>query len=95
LERANGLCNNTCRRNFLPFLSFVKGFYSEALTSMSDESEASNDTMTPLDLILEKIGMGYYQWSLLGLCGFGASCFVLVWLCSDWEVASLPRLACR
>jgi len=40
---------------------------------MNDDNEASNDAMTPLDLTLEKIGMGYYQWSLLGLCGFGVS----------------------
>lgn len=50
---------------------------------MSDENEVSDDTITPLDSTLEKIGMGYYQWSLLGLCGFGVSATVLGCSCSN------------
>lgn len=40
-------------------------------TTMSEEGDVTDDTLTPLDVTLDKIGMGYYQWSLLGLCGFG------------------------
>ncbi|KAA1133169.1 hypothetical protein PGTUg99_023402 [Puccinia graminis f. sp. tritici] len=45
--------------------------------------------MTPLDLTLEKVGMGPYQWKLLVLCGFG-------WLCDNMWLQSvaviLPRV---
>jgi len=45
--------------------------------------------MTPLDLTLEKVGMGSYQWKLLVLCGFG-------WLCDNMWLQSvaviLPRV---
>ncbi|OAV92361.1 hypothetical protein PTTG_02243 [Puccinia triticina 1-1 BBBD Race 1] len=45
--------------------------------------------MTPLDLTLEKVGMGAYQWKLLVLCGFG-------WLCDNMWLQSvaviLPRV---
>ncbi|KNF00501.1 hypothetical protein PSTG_06192 [Puccinia striiformis f. sp. tritici PST-78] len=45
--------------------------------------------MSPLDLTLEKVGMGRYQWKLLVLCGFG-------WLCDNMWLQSvaviLPRV---
>ena len=52
---------------------------------MDDEREESYDTMTPLDSILDRIGMGYYQWSLLGLCGFGANCSFPLCACFNWN----------
>ncbi|KAF8322590.1 MFS general substrate transporter [Clavulina sp. PMI_390] len=38
---------------------------------MDGDDEPTGDVMTPLDATLDRIGMGYYQWSLLALCGFG------------------------
>ncbi|KAI0346052.1 MFS general substrate transporter [Trametopsis cervina] len=31
----------------------------------------NEDGRTPLDRTIDRIGMGYYQWTLLSLCGFG------------------------
>lgn len=42
-----------------------------------DERDAGDDTLTALDITLDRIGMGYYQWSLLGLCGFGTITILL------------------
>jgi hypothetical protein len=61
---------------------------------MSDDNETSNDAVTPLDLTLDRIGMGYYQWSLLGLCGFGVlHLFIRRCSCSNQQILLLPRLA--
>ncbi|KDQ20952.1 hypothetical protein BOTBODRAFT_62009 [Botryobasidium botryosum FD-172 SS1] len=35
------------------------------------EHDDESDGRTPLDRTIDRIGMGYYQWSLLALCGFG------------------------
>ncbi|CAH7668600.1 major facilitator superfamily domain-containing protein [Phakopsora pachyrhizi] len=34
-------------------------------------NEEVYDEFSPLDMTLERVGMGYYQWKLLILCGFG------------------------
>lgn len=56
---------------------------------MSTENDEYDDALTPLDITLDRIGMGYYQWSLLGLCGFG-------WLADNmWMegvAVALPRV---
>ncbi|KAF9481138.1 MFS general substrate transporter [Pholiota conissans] len=47
------------------------------------------DSRTPLDKTIDRIGMGSYQWTLLGLCGFG-------WMADNmWIQAiaiALPRI---
>ncbi|KAF8339969.1 major facilitator superfamily domain-containing protein [Cantharellus anzutake] len=49
----------------------------------------SDEDLTALDVTIDKIGMGYYQWALLALCGFG-------WLADNmWLEAvtiALPRV---
>ncbi|KAF8313759.1 uncharacterized protein EI90DRAFT_3022564 [Cantharellus anzutake] len=49
----------------------------------------SDEDLTALDVTIDKIGMGYYQWALLALCGFG-------WLADNmWLEAvtiALPRM---
>jgi hypothetical protein len=39
--------------------------------NMREDDDVVDIYATPLDQTIDRIGMGYYQWSLLGLCGFG------------------------
>ncbi|KAH9841485.1 MFS general substrate transporter [Rhodofomes roseus] len=53
------------------------------------EDEGGGDERTPLDRTIDRIGMGWYQWTLLSLCGFG-------WMADNmWIQAvaiALPRI---
>ncbi|KAG9128485.1 hypothetical protein FRC07_009709 [Ceratobasidium sp. 392] len=40
-------------------------------TSTEDGGDSGDDMRSALDRTIDKIGMGPYQWALLGLCGFG------------------------
>lgn len=40
-------------------------------SSPTGQEDDETEMMTPLDLTMEKIGMGKYQWTLLMLCGCG------------------------
>ncbi|KAG8768990.1 hypothetical protein FRC12_005235, partial [Ceratobasidium sp. 428] len=40
-------------------------------THTEDDGDDANDMRSALDRTIDKIGMGPYQWALLGLCGFG------------------------
>ncbi|KAJ7601244.1 major facilitator superfamily domain-containing protein [Mycena floridula] len=62
--------------------SRASGFWSEPRMSSNyfpvDEDDVEqnvvddlNDTRTPLDKTIDRIGMGSYQWTLVSLCGFG------------------------
>ncbi|CCO28811.1 putative MFS-type transporter PB1E7,08c [Rhizoctonia solani AG-1 IB] len=48
--------------------------FNETHSDSDDIGDGIDDMRSPLDRTIDKIGMGPYQWALLGLCGFGHSC---------------------
>lgn len=73
--------------------------YFSAMTASSDDGDIEEglgygddgavDGRTPLDKTIDRIGMGWYQWTLLSLCGFG-------WLADNMWIQAiaivLPRV---
>ncbi|CAE6466448.1 unnamed protein product [Rhizoctonia solani] len=45
--------------------------FNDTHSDSDDIGDGVDDMRSPLDRTIDKIGMGPYQWALLGLCGFG------------------------
>ncbi|KAK7681521.1 hypothetical protein QCA50_015253 [Cerrena zonata] len=79
--RASGLWTNSARMS-----SYED---DEDLEGLLPREIDANDSRTPLDRTIDRIGMGSYQWTLLSLCGFG-------WLADNMWIQAiaiiLPRV---